>query len=211
MLKTDGYAVSVILSKAKAVPAGGAAPHHDVNLDDKRVVGVDPGRNTLDNCAWLDESNKPAFSRYSNRKCQQKIGLKKALAKRRLWMSGAGLHEELTEQPSAKTPSTLMMESHLSELFRIHDRVGSQRASMCARPAFLSALFAAESHARHLRAHHHGPSRRQTLGGGRLWRWHVQQLLSRSLPGASEGSETGAETALSRTIRRQRGLHEPAV
>ena len=62
MLKTDGYAVSVILSKAKAVAAEGPPP--DIRLDDKRVVGVDPGRIDLVSSAWMGVDGEWTFSRY---------------------------------------------------------------------------------------------------------------------------------------------------
>ena len=55
MLKTDGYAVSVILSKAKVVAAEGPPP--DISLCGKRVVGVDPGRVDLASCAWRGNSS----------------------------------------------------------------------------------------------------------------------------------------------------------
>ncbi|RLN26509.1 hypothetical protein BBJ28_00024584, partial [Nothophytophthora sp. Chile5] len=123
MLKTDGYAVSVILSKVKAVATGWDVPTLDVSLAGKRVVGVDPGRTDLANCAWMDEAGEPVFSSYSNKEYQQKIGLKKAGAKRRLWMSRANLQEAMTQLPSAKTPSTFTMMAHLEQLFLILNRV----------------------------------------------------------------------------------------
>ncbi|RLN94995.1 hypothetical protein BBJ28_00019981, partial [Nothophytophthora sp. Chile5] len=123
MLKTDGYAVSVILSKVKAVATGWDVPTLDVNLAGKRVVGVDPGRTDLANCAWMDEAGEPVFSSYSNKEYQQKIVLKKAGAKRRLWMSRANLQEAMTQLPSAKTPSTFAMMAHLEQLFLILNRV----------------------------------------------------------------------------------------
>ena len=123
MLKTDGYAVSVILSKAKAEATGYGVPPPDIDLAGKRVVGLDPGRIDLASCAWLDSDGEHAFSRYSNKEYQQKIGLRKAHVTRRLWMSRADLHEAMTQLPSAKTPSTIAMKAHIAELFLILDRV----------------------------------------------------------------------------------------
>ena len=123
MLKTDGYAVSVMLSKERVGAKGSGVPQPVVDLDGKRVVGLDPGRIDLASCAWLDAHGKHAFSRYSNKEYQEKIGLKKAQSKRRLWMSRAHLHEAMTELPSAKTPSTIAMRAHIAALFRILDRV----------------------------------------------------------------------------------------
>ena len=123
MLKTDGYAVSVILSKARVEATGYGVPQPDICLAGKRVVGLDPGRIDLASCAWLDAYGEYAFSRYSNKEYQQKIGLKKAHVKRKLWMSRADLHEAMTQLPSAKTPSTFAMMTHIAELFRILDRV----------------------------------------------------------------------------------------
>ncbi|GAB9473287.1 hypothetical protein Gpo141_00010442 [Globisporangium polare] len=58
MLKTDGYAVSILLSKAKA---SGATLSPDINLAGERVVSVD-----LVSWAWLEKDGKPTFSHYSS-------------------------------------------------------------------------------------------------------------------------------------------------
>ena len=67
MLKTDGYAVSVI-SKVKMVVAAGA-PVPAPDLHGKRVIGLDPGRTDLVSCAWSTEDGEAQFSRYSNKVC----------------------------------------------------------------------------------------------------------------------------------------------
>ena len=135
MLKTDGYVVSVILSKTLAVGtvkkrgkkrhAAFAATATAQDIAGKRVVAVDPGRIDLANCARTqdDEDKTPAFASYSNKEYQQKIGLKKAHVKRRQWMSRAHLEEALNQLPSAKTPSTVLMLAHIAELFKILDRL----------------------------------------------------------------------------------------
>jgi hypothetical protein len=134
-MKTDGYAVSVILSKVLAVGtvkkrgkkrhAAFAATATAQDIAGKRVVAVDPGRIDLANCAWTqdDEDKTPAFASYSNKEYQQKIGLKKAHVKRRQWMSRAHLQEALNQLPSAKTPSIVLMLAHIAELFKILDRL----------------------------------------------------------------------------------------
>jgi hypothetical protein len=53
-----------------AVPAAAAA------LNDKCVVGVDPGRHDLMSCAWKDGAGMPTFSDYSIEEYQEEIGLK---------------------------------------------------------------------------------------------------------------------------------------
>ena len=65
-LKTDGYAVSVLLSKVKIVPANVPAVPA-ISLEGKRVVGVDPGRIDLASCAWEKPDGSAAFSHYSNK------------------------------------------------------------------------------------------------------------------------------------------------
>lgn len=72
MLKTDGVAVSVILSKVKVVVAADA-PVPVPDLEGKRVVGLDPGRIDLTNCAWTAEDGTAQFSRYSNKVCTYQI------------------------------------------------------------------------------------------------------------------------------------------
>jgi hypothetical protein len=89
--------VSVLLSKPTAVeaigdvpkgpqPAAAAAPRGErakseqvrppVSLDDKRVVGVDPGRNDLASCTWKNEAGMPAFFRFTNKEYQKNICLR---------------------------------------------------------------------------------------------------------------------------------------
>jgi hypothetical protein len=121
MLKTDGVAVSAILTKPKAVPTTVTKP--DICLEGKRVIGLDPGRTDLMTSTWMDEDGKHHFSKYSNKEYQQKIGLKKAGNKRKEWMRRANLYEAMTQLPSAKTPCTLAMAMHISELFKILERV----------------------------------------------------------------------------------------
>jgi hypothetical protein len=86
----------------------------------------------LASCAWEKPDGSVAFSHYSNKEYQQKIGLKKAQKKRRFWMSEAGLKKAMNELPSGKTPSPDEMLRHISALFIILDRVlvlnGMQRA-----------------------------------------------------------------------------------
>ena len=135
MLKTDGYAVSVVLSKTlaegtvkkrgKKMHAAFAATATAQDIAGKRVVAVDPGRIDLATCAWTadDEEKTPSFCRYSNKEYQAKIGLKSAHVKRRQWMSTAGLQEALNQLPTAKTPRTFLMLAHIAELFNILDRL----------------------------------------------------------------------------------------
>ena len=132
-MKTDGYAVSIILSKVLAEGTvkqrGKKRRTADTitataqDIAGKRVVAVDPGRSDLANCAWQQDDDTPAFARYSNKEYQQKIGLKKAHVKRRHWISRAHLQEALNQLPSAKTPSTVLMLAHIAELFKILDRL----------------------------------------------------------------------------------------
>lgn len=68
MLQTDGLAVSVILSKVKVVVAADT-PVAVPDLEGKRVIGLDPGRVDLTNCAWTAEDDTAQFSRYSNKVC----------------------------------------------------------------------------------------------------------------------------------------------
>ena len=123
MLKTDGYAVSVILSKVKAEATGFGVPPPEIDLAGKRVIGLDPGRIDLTSCARLDADGEHAFSRYSNKEYQQKIGIRKAHVEHKLWFSRADLHEAMTRLPSAMTPSTFAMRAHIVALFLILDRV----------------------------------------------------------------------------------------
>jgi hypothetical protein len=132
VLKTDGYAVSVLLSKPTAVEAVGDAPkgpqlasavaaargkrtkseqvRPPVSLDDKRVVGVDPGRNDIASNAWKNEAGVPAFSRFTDKELKKKIRLREAQETRRRWRAGnPGLEAALTALPSAKTPCPFEM------------------------------------------------------------------------------------------------------
>ena len=93
MLKTDGVAVSAILTKPIAVPTTVTKP--DICLEGKRVIGLDPGRTDLMTSTWMDEDGKHHFKKYSNKEYQQKIGLKKAGNKRKEWMSRANLYEAM--------------------------------------------------------------------------------------------------------------------
>jgi hypothetical protein len=100
----------------EAMPAAAAA------LNDKRRVGVDPGRRDLVSCTWKDEADVPTSSDYSNKKYQEKIGLKEALAKRRGLLLEAGLLEKLTRLPSAKAPCLGSMHAHSRALFLVLGR-----------------------------------------------------------------------------------------
>jgi hypothetical protein len=146
MLKTDGYAVSVLLSKPAAVetsvdvskvprpaaevavPRGKSAKREQVRppvmLDGKRVVGVDLGRCNLVSCAWKYGAGVPAFSRFANEEYQKKIGLREAQEKRwRCWAGELGLEAALAELPIAKTPYPFEMQGHLAKLLLILDDV----------------------------------------------------------------------------------------
>ena len=130
IVTTDGYAVSVTLSKAKQFgPVFLRPPQVPViDLAGKRVVGVDPGRIDLASCVYLrpevdGEFSPPVFLHYSNKEYQEKIGLYKAHAKRRHWLAGAELQDQMTNLPSAKTPDPAMMIEHITALFLILDRV----------------------------------------------------------------------------------------
>ena len=68
MVKTDGYSVCFVLSKAKMVVAANA-PVPAPDLLGKRVIGVDPGRKDLVSCAWSTEDGVAKFSHYSNKVC----------------------------------------------------------------------------------------------------------------------------------------------
>ena len=139
IIKTDGYAVSVILTKdtnnnignkkRKKTTTSSLPPN--IDLTGKRVVGLDPGRADLVSCAWFtppvvdgkEQQQQPMFAHYSNGEYQQKIGLNTALVKRKLWMRVADLEEALTQLPSGKVASSAAMEVHIYELFIILDRV----------------------------------------------------------------------------------------
>jgi hypothetical protein len=75
MLKTDGYAVSVLPKKPTVVgkiedlpkmPAARGTKSEQVKLpvvlDGKRVVGVDPGWRNLVSCAWKDRAGVATYS-----------------------------------------------------------------------------------------------------------------------------------------------------
>ena len=120
IIKTDGLAVSAVLTKPKEVDT--PIPERNVSILSKRVIGVDPGRKDLVTCTWMHDGNQQS-SKYSNKEYQQKIGLKKAGTKRKEWMKEAALYEAMTQLPSAKTPSTVAMRTHIVALFGILDRV----------------------------------------------------------------------------------------
>ena len=125
MIKTDGYAVSVIREKMKkgsTVAQELPTPEHLVG---KRIIGVDPGRVSLVTCGWNvdDTETKQAFSHYSNGEYQNKIGLADALQKRRKWQEKANLADQLLNLPTAKTPDSVVLELHIQCLLQMFDKV----------------------------------------------------------------------------------------
>jgi Putative transposase DNA-binding domain len=75
-------------------------------------------------CAWnVPDTKEQAFSHYSNKEYQSKIGLQTALEKRRKWISDAGLTETLNNLPSAKTSSSAQMERHIRAVYQILDKI----------------------------------------------------------------------------------------
>lgn len=128
-LKTDGYAISITLGKP--LPEGTvkrrskkAATYRTsattMDMSEKRVVGLDPGRVDLVSCAWYSPQigAPPVFSHYSNREYQQKIGVRKAKEKRKRWTSSE-LTTALNQLPSAKIHSVSLLISHIRELYTI--------------------------------------------------------------------------------------------
>ena len=125
LMKTDGYAASMVMGKEKEEkkPGKKSLLLSAVDLSNKRVIGVDPGRADLVNCAWTDQEGNTVLSRFSNAEYQEKIGLKKASAKRKEWMVKANLHGSLTQLASAKVPTSALMRTHIVEMFGILERV----------------------------------------------------------------------------------------
>ena len=84
----------------------------------------------------------PCLSHFSNREFQRQVQTKRANEKRDGWFKEAGLQEQLTKLPSAKTPDPARMREHIEELFQIlgrllqlngQRRVRSQKFSQCRR------------------------------------------------------------------------------
>jgi hypothetical protein len=155
-LKTDGYAVSVTLNVPKKnVPKKpkknkSADPPPALDLTDKRVIGVDPGRRDLISAAYEDLHGEFHFSRYSNKEYQEKIGVRKAAKARERWMSNANLKERMTQLPTTKTSRSDDLLTHIRALYPIlievlelncRRRVRSQRFSQyCVRQRVMNAI-----------------------------------------------------------------------
>jgi hypothetical protein len=85
-------------------------------------VSLDLGRMDIASCAWKDEAGVAAFSRFTNKEYQKKIGIREAQETRRRWRAGKpGLEAALAALPSAKTPCPFEMQRHLAKLLLILD------------------------------------------------------------------------------------------
>jgi hypothetical protein len=96
-------------------------------LDSNRVTGVDLGRADFASCALRAAADVPRFSRYNNTKHPEKMGLKKAQAKRKGWSRELHLHAALTKLPSAQTPCPFEMYIHLVKFLIILDDLKRRR------------------------------------------------------------------------------------
>ena len=122
-MRTDGYAVSIVVSKTKTQQIREDAVR-TISLVNKRVVAVDPGRIDLVTCVSHTEEGEQYDTHYSNAEYREKIGSGRASNKRRTWLEKDNdLQGELTELPSAKTASINQMVLHITALFKIIDAV----------------------------------------------------------------------------------------
>ena len=122
-LRTDGYAASIVVSKTPPEKiVADAQPR--INLDNKRVVAVDPGRIDLVTCITQTEDGEQTQTHYSNGEYREKIGSARTSNKRRTWLEDDNdLQGQITALPTAKTASTQQLMLHIAELLKIVDKV----------------------------------------------------------------------------------------